>query len=142
MKALIDTCIIIDALQSRRPFCVDAEKIFLATASFQCESYITAKEVTDIYYLTHHATHSIETTKDIISKLLSLFNMIDTTAGDITQALVSSMTDYEDAVMTESAIRMSMDCIVTRNLDDYKNAPCPVYSPDEFLKKIDYQDPL
>ncbi|MCI9490534.1 MAG: PIN domain-containing protein, partial [Dorea sp.] len=37
-----------------------------------------------------------------------------------------------DAVMTESAIREEMDCIVTRNLGDYKKAALPVYSPEVF----------
>ena len=33
MRVLIDTCIVIDALQSREPFCVAAQKIFIAAAS-------------------------------------------------------------------------------------------------------------
>ena len=33
MRALIDTCIIVDALQSRQPFCAEAQEIFLATAN-------------------------------------------------------------------------------------------------------------
>ena len=33
MRALIDTCIIIDALQAREPFAEDAQQIFLAVAN-------------------------------------------------------------------------------------------------------------
>ena len=33
MRALIDTCVIIDALQNREPFAEDAQKIFLAVAN-------------------------------------------------------------------------------------------------------------
>ena len=40
-----------------------------------------------------------------------------------------------DAVMAETALRENMDCIVTRNLSDYQNAPLPVYAPQEFLNK-------
>ena len=28
MRAVIDTCVIVDALQSREPFCKDAQSIF------------------------------------------------------------------------------------------------------------------
>ena len=49
MKALIDTCIIIDALQSREPFKDDAQKIFLSAARKEFDGYVTANSITDIY---------------------------------------------------------------------------------------------
>ena len=33
MRAVIDTCVIVDALQSREPFCKDAQSIFLLCAN-------------------------------------------------------------------------------------------------------------
>ena len=33
MRALIDTCIVIDALQNREPFAENAQQIFLAVAN-------------------------------------------------------------------------------------------------------------
>lgn len=53
MKAVIDTCVIIDALQKREPFWTDAFYIFLAIANRQLNGFITAKAVADIYYLNH-----------------------------------------------------------------------------------------
>ncbi len=41
------------ALQSREPFCKDAQSIFLLCANRQSEGFLTAKAITDIYYLTH-----------------------------------------------------------------------------------------
>ena len=51
MKALIDTNIIIDALQSRDGFAKDAD--FLILQAFEYSGYITATSVTDIYYIQH-----------------------------------------------------------------------------------------
>lgn len=51
MRALIDTCIVIDLLQKREPFFVDAHKVFLSLANRQYEGYISAKSVADIHYL-------------------------------------------------------------------------------------------
>ncbi len=135
MKALIDTCIIIDALQNREPFAADAQAIFLAAANKQFDGFLTANCMTDIYYLTHRKTHS-EETRQILNKLLYLFDLLDTTAMDCRHALLSSMTDFEDAVMVESAVRCSLDCIVTRNIKDYEKAFLPVYSPAAFLAHI------
>lgn len=53
MRAVIDTCVIVDALQNREPFCKDAQAIFLLCANRQFDGFVTAKAMTDIYYLTH-----------------------------------------------------------------------------------------
>lgn len=136
MNALIDTCVIIDALQSRQPFCGDAEAIFLSVANRRCVGFLTANSITDIYYLMHKALHNAEETKKALGVLLSLFEVIDTCGIDCRRALASNISDYEDAVMVESANRAGMECIVTRNLKDYANAPMPVYSPSQFIDWI------
>lgn len=133
MRALIDTCIIIDALQSRVPFAEDAQKIFILAANKQFEGYLTAKSSTDIYYLTHRCTHNDAETRKILSKLYVLFHLLDTTSLDCRKAISSEINDYEDAIMTETAIRSEMDCIVTRNMKDYEKASIKVYQPADFL---------
>lgn len=137
MRALIDTCIVIDALQNRENFNSDAKKIFLAVANKWFVGFLTAKSITDIYYLTHRYTHNDKDTRVIINTLIHLFELIDTTGMDCMRALSSDTTDYEDAVMIESANRAGLDCIVTRNVKDYKNSPVPVYTPSDFLKLFD-----
>ena len=73
MRAVIDTCVIVDALQSREPFCKDAQSIFLLCANRQFEGFLTPKAITDIYYLTHRQTHSDKATRDVLTKLCALF---------------------------------------------------------------------
>lgn len=136
MRALIDTCIVIDALQAREPFSADAQNIFLAVANKRCVGFLTAKSAADIYYLTHRHTHSDHETRQILHTLFSLFELMDTAGIDCRQALSSELTDYEDAIMVESALRGGIDCIVTRNLKDYAKSSVQVYSPSEFLAQI------
>ena len=136
MRALIDTCVIIDALQNREPFAQEAQQIFFTIANKHATGYISAKAVLDIYYLTHRSTHSDETTRKILKTLLGLFDILDTTQLDCRQALSSGVSDYEDAVMCETAKRCDVDCIVTRNQKDYAKSEVTVYSPAEFLEQI------
>ena len=136
MRVLVDTCVIIDALQNREPFCEDAQALFLAVANQQAEGYLTAKSVADIYYLTHRLTHSDRETRNILSKLFSLFELLDTTDLDCRKALSSAVADYEDGIMVESALRSGMDCIVTRNTKDYEKAQITILTPQAFLQKI------
>ena len=140
MRALIDTCVIIDALQSRVPFAEDAQKIFIHSANRQFEGYITAKSVTDIYYLTHRLTHSDAEPRKILSKLFTLFNLLDTTSLDCQKAISSEISEYEDAIMVETAIRSEMDCIVTRNVKDYTKSSVKVCEPSVFLKLLEKEN--
>ena len=140
MRVLIGTCIIIDALQSRVPFAEAAQKIFIYSANKQFEGYITAKSVTDIYYLTHRLTHSDDKTRKILSKLFTLFHLLDTTSLDCQKAISSEINDYEDAIMMETAIRSEMDCIVTRNVKDYVKSVVKVCDPSEFLKRLEAEN--
>ena len=136
MRALLDTCVIVDALQNREPFCKDAQSIFLMVANQQFTGYITAKSVTDIYYLTHRITHSDESSREIINKLFKLFDVLDTDGIDCKKAIPSPISDYEDAVMIETAEREEIDCIVTRNIRDYSKSSVKVLAPEAFLKEI------
>ncbi|MBO6179262.1 MAG: PIN domain-containing protein [Selenomonadaceae bacterium] len=132
MTALIDTCIILDALQERKPFDTNAKEI-LEMAQKKIEGVITAKSITDIYYLYMRSTHNKDKTIDAIKKLFSVFIVVDTLAEDCYKACFSSMKDYEDAVMEQTAKRMHLDCIITRNIKDYKNSVVKIFSPEEFL---------
>ena len=136
MKALMDTCIIIDALQNRQPFCEDAQKIFLLCANDEFEGFLTAKAITDIYYLTHRYLHNDKATREIIVKLCKLFSIVDTSSLDIINALSSEVSEFEDAVMIESALRYGTDCIVTRNVKDYSKSSIPVFDLEEFISLL------
>ena len=136
MKILVDTCVIIDVLQNREPFANDAKALFLEIAQRNVIACITAKSVTDIYYLTHKQTHSDVETRLILRKIFTLFDVIDTLGLDCINAMSSPINDYEDAVMSETAFRNSVDYIVTRNEKDYSNSKVRVLLPKEFLNLL------
>lgn len=136
MNAVIDTCVIVDALQDRILFGEAAKSIFLFCANRQCEGLLTAKAITDIYYLTHRQTHDDKAIRDIITKLCTIFGLLDTTALDIRKAILSETSDFEDAVMIETTVRYKVDCIVTRDTKDYSKSSIHVYTPDELLKLL------
>lgn len=136
MRALLDTCVIIDAMQNREPFCKDAQELFLAAANNLFVGCITAKASTDIYYLMHRHTHSDKASREVLNKLYSLFEVADTAGIDCRRAIPSPVSDFEDAVMIETAARTEVDCIVTRNEQDFVKSTVPVLSPKDFLSKL------
>lgn len=136
MKALLDTCIVMDFLQHREPFAEDAKAIFRAAACNQFTGYITAKSETDIYYLTHRCTHSDKETRQKLNSLLSIIHMLDSAAIDVFHALSSETSDFEDAVLIETASRSKVDCIITRNQKDFQKSSVAVYCPSEFIARL------
>lgn len=136
MKVLIDTCVIIDLLQKRDPFFDDAHMIFLAVANNQFEGTISAKSVTDIYYLMHRFLHDDSKTRKALETLFKLVKILDTTELDCKKALLSPISDYEDGLMIETAERTGMDAIITRNIKDYTKSKVQIFSPNDFLKML------
>lgn len=134
MNALLDTCVVMDFLQSREPFAQDSKKIMQAAAMNLFSGFITAKSATDIYYLTHRCTHSDKESRIKLGKLLTIVSMLDSRADDVYNAIPSLVSDFEDAVMIETAARSQMDCIVTRNKKDYEKSSVTVYSPEQFIE--------
>ena len=104
---------------------------------FVSEKRTSAKSVTDIYYLTHRLTHSDAETRKILSKLFTLFHLLDTTSLDCRKAISSEIGDYEDAIMVETAIRSEIDCIVTRNVKDYTKSFVKVCEPVTLIKLLE-----
>lgn len=139
MKILADTNVIIDALTSREPWNESAEKIFLMAANHTIEMYITASSATDIYYLIRKYMHQTQKAKAVLERLFSLTGILEVTANDCLEALVSSIGDYEDAVMEKVASRNDMNYIVTRNIKDYQGGNTKIILPDDFVKLMEQE---
>lgn len=136
MKILVDTNVIIDALTSREPFREDTEQIFMLAANRIEDMYITASSATDIYYLVRKHLHSTEQAKNVMMKMYELFYILDVTANDCKDALLTEMSDYEDAVISCGAFHNHIDYIVTRNIKDYERSKVHAILPERLLKMI------
>ena len=75
-----------------------------------------------------------------MSKLFTLFHLLDTTSLDCRKSISSEIGDYEDAIMVETSIRSEMDCIVTRNVKDYMKSSVKVYEPSTLLKLLEEEN--
>ena len=140
MRVFLDTNVIIDVLQNREPWCRSGKAIFLYVAKKEFAGCITAKEAADIHFFAKKQFKGDENVDDkarqILIKLFSLFEIIDTTESDCKNALSFPNNDYEDAIMIETALRSGVDCIITRNTEHFSESPVKIYTPDEFVEII------
>jgi translation initiation factor IF-2 len=70
----------------------------------------------------------------IISGILKMFEIIiEINRMLLEKALFSNIDDYEDAVVAESAKEKGVDCVITKNIKDFKNSQVKVLLPEEYL---------
>ena len=68
---------------------------------------------------------------------MALFEVASVNRLVIENALKIKFTDFEDAVLHESAIHAGVEYIISRNIKDFKNAKIPVFTPTEFLSMLE-----
>lgn len=133
MKVLIDTNIAIDMMANRQDFQDDAAKVFTICIGGLAQGYFSSNSVCDLHYVLHHYFHDERQTRNSLEMWLNLVGILEVTGEDCKRALASPTSDYEDAVMEQTAKRNSCDYIITRNLKDFENSPVPAISPKEFI---------
>lgn len=132
MKVIIDTNIILDVLLERIPFFKPAVEIFCLVEDSKIEAFICATTVTTIDYLLTKSL-PVKKARTALSHIISLFEIAPVNRPVIERALNSRVTDFEDAVLEESGKIAGADCIITRNVKDFKYASIKVFEPIEFL---------
>jgi predicted nucleic acid-binding protein len=132
LKVIIDTNIILDVLLERVPFSKPAVEIFCLVEDSKIEAFICATTVTTIDYLLIKSL-PVKKARTALSHIVSLFEIAPVNRPVIERALKSRIIDFEDAVLEESGKMAGADCIITRNIKDFKYSSIKVCDPIEFL---------
>jgi len=138
-KALLDTNIIIDALAARQPFAIQAERMFRDAVNYRYVGYICGSSITDVYYIIRKQIGH-ETAQAAVAMLLKVFTIIPVGEEICSTALDLGWNDFEDAVITASAMKAGLDFVVTRDkelhLVDTKNLGFYFLPPDIFVSRL------
>ena len=115
MKVLLDTNIIMDALQERSPFDVEAKEILkLAQDKRRLTCLFTSNATADIFYL-YSKARDVKSARAALDFLLAHYIVISVTHEDCSAALSLSALDYEDALAAICAEKAKVDYIITRD---------------------------
>jgi predicted nucleic acid-binding protein len=128
----LDTDILIDFLGDRKPFSKFALAIFVAGYNQKLRLHTSSNSITIAYYILSKQV-SENKARELIMNLMERMNIVSVSQSILKNAFSSEFKDVEDAVQFFSAITIeNMDCIVTRNLKDFKKSTLPVLSSEEF----------
>jgi predicted nucleic acid-binding protein len=135
MRVLLDTDVVLDHLLERVPFAETAGKLLELNVHGAFDGYISGITPINIFYIGRKFMGRDEL-RQALQDLLVAVHVCPITHDSLSQAFDLSFADYEDAVQHASATANNLEAIVTRNLEDYKNATLPVFSPTDFLNQL------
>jgi predicted nucleic acid-binding protein len=124
MRVAFDTNVLLDAIAVRENY-EAAQELIAAVSREEIQGIITANSITDIYYIARKRVRD-EVVREIISNLLTVFDIAPVDGEDCASALILPMDDFEDAVLAVCAAREEADYIVTRDARFLSSAGCPV----------------
>lgn len=135
-QLFLDTNVIIDFLSNRKPFNINAAKLFDLSEKGELKVYVSAVSYNNIYYILRQ-TYSNAETLHLLSELMEMTEIIDVTKSIIKKAVKSEIKDFEDAIQYHCALSNNkIDILVTRDAKDYKKSTLPVMNPEEFLASM------
>lgn len=136
MTILLDTNIIMDALQERSPFDTAAKEILLCGQSGKVRCVFTANAMSDIFYL-YSKVRSRKEAKVALGFLLNTYSVVSVTQEDCSKALTLPNDDFEDALVEVCAKSVVADYIVSRD-SEFKDVATEVkvITPDELLEML------
>ena len=135
-RLFLDTNIVMDLLDKRQPFCMDAARLFTIAYHKHVQLIVAPITYTTASYLLSKQNNS-EKTRAILANFRQLVRVAAVDERIIDDALASRFDDFEDAVQYYTAIKAKANIIITRNGKDFAASKIPVMNAAEFLATIE-----
>lgn len=134
MKSVfLDTNILLDLL-TRPQFSAEVKSILEKGDYHNIEYCISFLSMANFAYIIRK--NNMNEIYAFLNFLCDEFKVLKNDVENIRRAMNWRAKDLEDAIQYETAIDGECDCIITRNKKDFDFSQIPVYTPEEFLKKL------
>lgn len=135
MKLILDTNVVMDVFAERAPHYIEGNNLFVAAENGLFEGLLCATTVTTIHYLSEKMRSKVVALSQV-RLLMGLFQIAPVNGPVLSEAVKLAFSDFEDAVICQSAIAAGADGIVTRDPKGFRKSPIPVYTPADALTLI------
>ena len=133
-KVLYDSDVLLDCILKREPHYIESSKALYKAVSHKVEGFIASHSVLNIAYILRKKYSNSEL-RSLLKELINYLPVISIDSRVINKALDSDIKDLEDAVINYSAEINGVNCIITRNLEEYKKSTVLAVSPYEFNRQ-------
>ncbi len=135
-KIFLDTNIIVDLISDRKPFSKYAIEIFQRAEEGNLELFTSSHSIATTHYLLKKYMEEKDL-REVLNNLLEFLTVIAVDVDIIKKGLRSTHKDFEDSIQIFCASSIgNIDCIITRNVKDFKGSEIKILTPDEFCLKL------
>ena len=136
-RVLIDRNVILDLLSKREPYYIEGQQIFSLADMKIVELVVSSLSLVNVHYVLNDRM-KMKDARSIVGRFKVLVDTYELNDKIIELALNDTdFKDFEDGIQYYTALEAQCDSIVTRNLKDFRRSSIPVFSPKEYLAKID-----
>lgn len=134
-KVFLDTNIIVDLIADRKPFSKFSIEIFKKAEENKIKLFTSSHSIATTHYLLKKYLEE-KLLRDVIYNLLDYITVVAVDTDVLKKGLRSKHKDFEDSIQILCASTIeNIDCIVTRNIKDFRDSEILVLTPDEFCLK-------
>jgi predicted nucleic acid-binding protein len=135
-KIFVDTNILVDLLADRKPFSKYAVEVFNASENKKVKLFVSSHSIATTYYLLKKFKDDSSLRKTLLG-IMEYMTIIPVDTEVLTKGLRSKQKDFEDSIQIYCASTIEkIDCIVTRNIKDFKGSEILVLTPDELCSRL------
>lgn len=134
-RVLFDSDVLLDVFLQRQPYFTASAIAIDTVGQGKIEGYVAGHAVTNLFYLLRRQLGS-DQSRSILATLLSKMNVAAVTDAVVREALTSSFTDFEDAIVHAAARSIGVESIITRNIKDFRLGTIPALLPEVFLATL------
>jgi predicted nucleic acid-binding protein len=135
MIVLVDTNVLLDVIQERKPFDANATRVWKLVEDGKIDGHVSALSYNNIFYVVRKQLGA-QSALDAVRLVRQAFRFVPTDEQVIDWALAAKAGDFEDAIQAAAANRAGADCIVTRNAKDFAPFGVVALTPEELLALV------
>jgi len=135
MKGLIDTNVFLDVVLQREGFVESSGKVMDLVKEESIQGLMPGQSIPTIYFVVKkYYSHALAI--KFLKEVTGFFRVISLTNEIIQSAFSLGFTDFEDALISETAHRQKCDFIVSNNVNDFRKSKRKVFRPVHLIENF------
>lgn len=135
MTVLVDTNVLLDFLQRRLPHDAAAAEVWRLAHAGRVAGHVSAISFNNIFYIAEKQI-GVAAAMTAVLEVRKVFQVVALDAAIIDAAIATGASDLEGAIQAVSALRVSADYLVTRNVRDFATLGVRAVMPIDFLSIV------
>lgn len=131
-RIFVDSDVLLDLLLERYPHFENSQQIIALVEKCVFRGFTSSLILANCFYIIE-SNFSRARAVGAIQKIRSIFEVLPFSNKEIGESLSSNINDFEDGIQYFIASNNNVGTIITRNVKDYKNLDCKVFTPGDFL---------